>query len=184
MLNKYIYAALKAAWDAIVVNTAAILVDTTALQVDTTAILVDTNELILESQHDSELFPDDSNRKITFTAGGVADTFGAWAEVVVDVTGETFSSIFATQDGHISGLLIEDLSVKDKVFILEVAQGAAKIKVSSHRFLAGNVKFLAAVQFIRVRAPRITAGETIYYRMKCENAGATCEISFRYHFHV
>jgi len=47
-------------------------------------------ELLLEMQHDSELFPAGSGEKITFTAGGVADTFGAWAEVAVDGNGTTF----------------------------------------------------------------------------------------------
>ncbi len=176
MLNKYIYEALKLLWEAIVANTVAILADTTVIKGDT-------EDLILEAEHDSDLFPAESDEKITFTAGGVANTFGAWAEIAVDVTGETFSSIFATQDGHLSGLLVEDLSVKDKTYVLEVAHGATKEKITVHRFLAGNVKFLAAVQVIKIRAPGIPVGETIYYCMKCENAGATCEISFRYHFH-
>jgi len=169
MLNKYVLALLTALWEAIVANTVQLLLDTAVL--------------ILEAEHDSDLFPSDSDEVITFTAGGVANTFGAWAEIVVDVTGETFSSRFAAQPGHISGLLIEDLSVKDKRFVLETAYGDAKVPITVHRFLAGNVKFLAAVQVVRVRAPGMPAGETIYYRMMCENAGATCEVSFRYHYH-
>ena len=162
MLNKYIYAALKALWE---------------------AISSDTDILVLEAEHGSDLFPSDSDEVITFTAGGVANVFGAWAEIAVDVTGETFSSRFAAQSGHISGMLIEDLDTKDKRYVLEIAYGDAKVPITPHRFVAGEVKKLAAIQFTRIRAEGMPAGEKIYYRMKCETAGATCEVSFRYHYH-
>ena len=162
MLNKYIYAELKALWEAIVGNT---------------------DLLVLEAQHDSDLFPTESDEAITLTAGGVANTFGAWAEIAVDVTGETFSSRFAAQVGHISGFLIEDLSHKDKRYVVEIAHGDAKSGITKHRFVAGQVKLLAAIQSVRVRAQDMPAGEVIYYRMMSEQAGATCEISFRYHYH-
>ncbi|GAH81813.1 unnamed protein product, partial [marine sediment metagenome] len=35
----------------------------------------------------------------------------------------------------------------------------------------------------RIRAAHIPAGEEIYYQMMCEEAGATCEVSIRYHPH-
>ena len=154
---------------------------------DLTRILENTDELVLEMQHDSDLFPEGSDEVITCTAGGVANTFSDWVEIAVDGVGTTFSSVFDPRGGHISGLLIEDLSVKDKRYVLEVARtppgGTEKIKIITHRFLAGNVKFLAAVQSIRVRATQIPCDCTISYRMKCETAGATCEVSFRYHYH-
>jgi len=156
-----------------------------AIQTDVEAIQTDVDELILEMQHDSEIFPENTNRKVEFTAGAPANTWGAWAEVEDDtpVTPDTLSSKFATQVGHISGILIEDLSDKDKRYQLEVAHGDAKTRIMTHRFLSGEVKKLPAIQFMRIRAAQMPAGETIYYRLKCETAGATCEVSFRYHYH-
>jgi len=139
--------------------------------------------LVLEIRHESDLFPEDTDEAVTFTAGTPANTFGSWAEIAVDVTGETFSSKVATENGHISGLLVEDLDTKDKRYLLEIAYGDDKTSVLRHRFLSGEAKKLAAVQYMRVRAEDIPAGETVYYRMKCETAGATCEISLRYHTH-
>ncbi|GAH15694.1 unnamed protein product, partial [marine sediment metagenome] len=52
-----------------------------------------------------------------------------------------------------------------------------------HRFLSGDTKKLAAVNYMKIRADEIPAGETVYYHMKCETAGATCEVSLRYHTH-
>ncbi|MBA7701135.1 hypothetical protein ES703_109866 [subsurface metagenome] len=139
--------------------------------------------LYLDSQHDSAIFPEDTDESVTFTAGGDANTFGSWAEIEVDAIGTTFSSKVATENGHISGILIEDISVKDKHYLLEIAYGDDKTVVLRHRFIAWDVKKLDAVNYMRIRADDIPAGETVYYRMKCETAGASCEISLRYHTH-
>jgi len=143
------------------------------------------DELILEMSHDSEIFPDSTELVCTFTAGTPANTWGAWVEIVdnTPVTPITFSSKFAAEAGHLSGALIEDISHKDKRYEVCGAYGDAKVCIFDHRFVAGEVKKLAAIQAIRVRAPQIPAGETIYYRMRCEEPLATCEISFRYHLH-
>ena len=142
------------------------------------------DRLLLEIQHESPIFPEDSDDVITFTAGGVADTFGTWAEIAVDVSGTTFSSKIASVSAHISGILIEDLDTKDKRYLLEIAYGDDKTVVLRHRFVSGEAKKLAAIQFMKIRAEEIPSGETVYYRMKCETASATCEISLRYHFHT
>ena len=155
--------------------------DSLTLKMNT--LQVDMDTLILEGEHDSDLFPAASNETITLTAGAVANVFSAWVEIEVDVSGETFSSRFAALSGHISGALVEDLSVKDKRYVLETAYGDSKIGITKHRFVAGDVKNLIAIQYITVRAAGMPIGETIYYRMMCETADATCEISFRYHYH-
>ncbi len=120
---------------------------------------------------------------VTFTAGGTNNTFGVWAEIDVDGDGDTFTSKVTSVAQHISGILVEDLDTKDKRYWLEIAYGDDKTLVLRHRFLSGEVKKLEAVQFMRIRAEPIPAGETVYYRMKCETAGATCELSLRYHLH-
>lgn len=142
------------------------------------------DELILEIQHESPVFPEDTDEVVTFTAGGTNDTFGAWAEIAVDGNGTTFSSKIATENGHISGILIEDLDTRDKRYLVEIAYGDDKTVVLRHRFISGETKKLAAIQFARIRAEYIPAGETAYYRMKCETASATCEVSLRYHTHM
>jgi len=68
-------------------------------------------------------------------------------------------------------------------YMIEIAHGAAKTVCCRHRFISGDTKKLAAINFSAVRAHKLAAGETMYYRMKCETAGATCELSIRYHFH-
>jgi len=142
------------------------------------------DKLIEEFEHDSSIYPADTDEVVTFTAGGTVNTFGAWAEIDVDGDGDTFSSKVATTAQHLSGILIEDLDTDDKRYLLEIAYGADKTLVLRHRFISGETKKLAAIQFIRIRAAQIPAGETVYYRMKCETAGATCEISLRYHSHA
>lgn len=152
---------------------------------DIETIKGDVDILVLEAQHDSDIFPDSTERKVELTAGNPANTWSAWIELVDDtpVTPITFSSKCATKSTHISGLLVEDLSDSDKRYQMEIAYGDAKIGVLTHRFLSGETKKLPAIQFMLVRADHIPAGEKVYYRMKCEEAAATCEISLRYHCH-
>lgn len=142
------------------------------------------DELILEIQHDSEIFPDNTDRKVELAAGTPANTWSAWAEIQDDDTPPvTFSSKIICIV-HLSGLLIEDLSDKDKRYEMQIGYGDAKTHITSHRFLYGDVvKKLPSIQFIRVRTQHIPLGEKVYYRMRCEKAGATCEISLRYHCH-
>lgn len=153
---------------------------------DLTALQADIDALRIEMEHESDIFPDGTALKCELTAGSPANTWSSWAEIVDDTspTPITFSSLFASQAGHISGLLIEDLSHHDKRYELCVAYSDAKVCILLHRFLSGDTKKLAAVQFVRIRAESIPAGETVYYKMRCEEAAGTCEVSFRYHFHV
>lgn len=138
------------------------------------------DELELEAIHTSLLFPEDTNETVTFTAGGTNNIFGAWVEIV-DNNAVTLSSKVASKDGHISGLSIESANTNGKIYLLEIAYGVAKTVVIRHRFEtgAGAVKF----ESWRQKTLKILAGETVYYRMKCETASATATISLRYHFH-
>ena len=143
----------------------------------------DSLEFLGEAQtHVTSLFPVSSVNFVTFTAGNVNNTFGAWAEIVDDAANK-LSAAFTTSQGHITGMLLEDLSVKDKRFLFEIAYGDDKTIVLRHRFLAGEVKKLNAVLFMRIRSVIIPEAQLLYYRMMCETADATCEISFRYHTH-
>lgn len=138
--------------------------------------------ILTELIHKSYLFPEDSNETITFTAGAVANTFSDWAEIV-DNNAVTLSSKILNNDGHISSTPIESANTSDKVYVIKVAYGAAKIGVITHRFVSGETVFLPPVQQIRFRPDIIPKGETVYYRMKCETGGAVCTLIFRYHYH-
>lgn len=139
------------------------------------------HQLYTEAFHESHLFPEDTDESITFTAGGGNNTFGAWAEIV-DNNPVTFSSKFATDDGHISSIKLIDASVNDKVYIIELSYGADKKIVALYGFVSGTV-LLPPTQQVRIRSCVIPAGETVYYRMKCETGAATCRVLLRYHHH-
>ncbi len=67
----------------------------------------DSLEFLGEAQtHVTDLFPASSANYVTFTAGGVANTHGAWAEIVDDAANK-LSTAFATSPGHITGILLE-----------------------------------------------------------------------------
>ncbi|MBW2363560.1 MAG: hypothetical protein JRF25_00515 [Deltaproteobacteria bacterium] len=138
-------------------------------------------ELYDDTFHLSQYFPEDSDETVTFTAGGTNNTFGAWAEIV-DNNPVTFSSKMATCNGHVSTVLVENASIKDEVYIFEISYGASNTIVLRGRVLSATI-LLSTVQQDRRRALKILAGETIYYRMKCETAGATLRVSLRYHCH-
>ena len=131
------------------------------------------------SHHISHVFPHESERTLTFTADDEINKFGDWAEIK-DNTEVTFESKI-TSPAFIAALLIEKCSVREKVYMLEIAYGDAKTLVTCYRFIAGETVFLPAVQQIRVRSRVIPVGEKVYYRMKCETALATCQLHLRHY---
>jgi len=142
---------------------------------DTQRIL---NELDVEMQHLSQYFPEDTDETITFVAGGTANTFGTWAEIV-DNNAVTFSSKLAACTGHISGILIEDADTTDKRYLFEIAYGTPKVVVCRGRILSGTT-LQSTLQQGRRRSLDIPAGETVYYRLKCETLSAELE-SWKWH---
>jgi len=131
------------------------------------------------THHVSDIFPDDTNKTVLLTAGGVVDTFGAWAPVVDNLAAE-LSTVFAAQPGHICAILIEDASIKDERYELEVAYGAARVVVCRSRFMKVNIK-VDVNHKTMIRSIHVPAGETVYYRLKGETALSTVEVHFRYY---
>lgn len=131
------------------------------------------------THHVSDIFPDDTNKTVTLTAGGVANTFGAWAAVVDNLAAE-LSTVFAAANGHIASILIEDCSATDVRYELEVSYGAAKVVVARTRFMKEVNKTDVSHQ-TRIRSIHIPLGETVYYRLKCETADGTAQVHFRYY---
>lgn len=136
---------------------------------------------VREFGHRSLTFPEDTDETVTFVAGSPANTFSAWTEIV-DNNGVTLSSKLVNRNGHISATPIESIDKADRVFKFEIAYGAAKTVVSEYRFATGATTKLPTIQHIRVRPEDIPEGETVYYRMKCSEAGKSCTISLRYHY--
>lgn len=139
------------------------------------------NFLEEDASHESFLFPEDSNETVTMTAHASADTFGAWTEIV-DNNAITLSSKFALKCGHISSILAESASATDKVYIYEISYGATNIVIGRGRLMSGSVR-ISNTQQARFRGLGIPAGETVYYRIKCETGGANITASCRYHTH-
>jgi len=133
-----------------------------------------------EAFHENFIFPEDSNETVTFTAGGTVNTFGAWAEIV-DNNAVSLSSKLIS-GGHISSIISESADTKDKVYMLEISYGDAKKVITRSRMVSATNQINHTEQD-KMRNLEIPAGETIYYRVKCETASATATVHFRYHIH-
>ena len=131
--------------------------------------------LLLYNENETFLFPDNTARFVTLTAGGVANTFGAWAEIVDDAA-NPFTAVFAAQAGYVSEIMSYIFSVPNEMWIIEIARGAAHTVIGRQRVRSDWSYFL---NFMSARVP---AGETVYYRAMSESAGATCRASFRYFY--
>ena len=131
-----------------------------------------------EFAHTTYIFPEDTNETMTFIAAA-ANTWGAWTEIV-DNNGVTFSSKLAALSGHITVIVVETVSVNAQRYMIELAYGAAKTLISPIRLYSGAVP----KQDTRVHGVVIPAGEKVYYRAKCSQAGPqSCVGHLRYHFH-
>lgn len=149
----------------------------TNIQNDVTGL---NDEIDREFHHDSWVFPENSNETYIMSAGAVSNVFGAWAEMVNNVSAKLSDKCRSGYHLHISGVVLEDASVKDKIYIYEIAYGDGKTVVSRGRFMSGNTK-AGAVNPVKVRAEHIPFGELIYARLKCETANATLQGHIRYH---
>jgi len=145
------------------------------------AALIPLVELLYEEAfHENFIFPEDSNETVTFTAGGTVNTFGAWAEIVDNNSVSLSSKMVA--GGHISSIISESANTKDKVYMLEISYGAAKTVIARARMISATNQ-ISHTEQDKMRNLAFPAGETIYYRVKCETASATVTVHFRYHIH-
>ena len=166
------------------------LTQTTINQIDTTNTNVVnnqttvnglTNEVDREFHHETVLFPEGSNETYIMSAGSTNNVFGDWAEVADNVLNKLSDKCEGEFNLHITGLVLEDASVKDKIYVCEIAYGDNKTMVSRGRFMAGNAKE-GVTQAVKVKAEHIPCSELIYTRLKCETASATLQVHIRYHF--
>lgn len=139
------------------------------------------HSVYLSVSNETFIFPEETNVKVTLTAGGVANTFGNWVEIV-DSNAVSLSSKFTTQAGHLAEINTEDYSITHKRYMIEIAYGDTKEVIARTRVKAEQLGATPFVYYLELRSKEIPAGETIYYRMKAETAGATLECSFRYYY--
>ena len=143
--------------------------------------IIDEHLLTVE-MHDTQIFPAATNLTCTLTAHADANTWSAWAEIV-DSGATALTTAFASHDGHIAALVIEDCSEASKHYMFEISYGASKIHVGAWRIIS-ETNNLPVAQSPRCRGVEIPAGETIYYRAMCETAaGKTATAHIRYFLH-
>ena len=166
------YASLDAKVDALKVSADAAVVNAEVAALAAQGTL---NTLLLHTENEVFLYPDTASATCTLTAGAGVDTWGAWAELVDDGA-VTLSSKFAADSGYLQQMMTHNYSIADKIFIIEISYGAAKTVV-------GRAKVRSDWMYVSdLNSVVIPAGETIYYRMQSETAGATLLADFRYYF--
>jgi len=129
--------------------------------------------------HVSAIFPEDTDETVTVTAGDADHKWSDWAELV-DNTPVALSTKFADDPGYIVSVLVEECNTKDVRYLLELAYGDDYTVIGRSRFMKAEQKANVGHQ-TRIRSIEIPAGETIYYRLKCETASKTAEIQVRYY---
>jgi membrane-associated protease RseP (regulator of RpoE activity) len=123
------------------------------------------------------VFPESTSATFTMASGGIINTFGAWTEIT-DNAATTLSASFATDTGYLSELTPFDYSASNKSYLVEIAYGASYTNVARLRWFARADELVV----LPVYSAKIPAGETVYYRMMCETAGATCRAGLRYFY--
>lgn len=119
-------------------------------------------------------FPASSNITVTLTSGNT-NTWGSWNEII-DSTSVTLTSKFATGAGYISDLSIFETSAVDKIYLIELAYGAAKTTL-------GRTSFHTSDKEAMIKSRKVSVGEIVYARVMCSGAnGATCKVGFRYFY--
>lgn len=132
--------------------------------------------------HTSFVYPEGTDQIVTFTAGDVANEFGDWVEIDVDGNGALFSDYLEENNCVITALIIETVSRDADRYFIEVGyfDGEDMHRVFGQRWM-GRCEYQQAV---RLNPSVIPKGSTVWYRMKCEVAEATCEVALRWHNHI
>lgn len=137
----------------------------------------DIDTLANDAHHETLIFPTLVTQTATFTAGATG-VFGDWAEIT-DSDANALSDSF-TSDGYIASFMVEDASVKDKIYLIEFAYGATPTIVGRLRIQSGDNKKDTTSQPC-MRMLKITSGATVYYRLACEDGAATLNGHIRYY---
>ena len=113
--------------------------------------------------HDCIIFPVTTALTVTLTSHANPHVWSAWAEIA-DSGATTFSSMI-TSDTHITGIGIENASVADETWMIEISYGAARTVVARARFVTQQIGSLELVEVFKIHSEHILSGETVYYRL-------------------
>ena len=130
--------------------------------------------------HGTQIFPESTAQTLTVAGNVAANVWSAWVEMVDAPGGTTFTSMI-TGDAHLTAVNIEDTSVANNIWMLEIAYGAAKTCIARIRFISASLGNLPAVTGVRVRSCHIPTGEVIYARLMCSAGGEDCKLHLRYY---
>ena len=135
------------------------------------------------STHETLIFPAVTNLTCTLTAHANANEYSAYTEVA-DSAATKLSSVFSACDGHVTGMITEDASEDDTVYMVELSYGASHTIISTWRLVSGTNKVSSTGQS-SARGAHIPLGETVYARVMCATAAAkTLTVHFRYFCHA
>ena len=146
-------------------------------------IEANTDDILTEMIHVSAVFPADTDETVTLTAHANANTWSAYTELA-DNDGVKLSTILGTSRGHLSDLVIENASVVDKAYMIEISYGDDHTVIATVRIISGSLVLLPPIQQMRIRSNHIPASTEIYYRCKCETGAGTMQVHLRYHAHA
>jgi hypothetical protein len=134
-----------------------------------------------DAHHETKIWPTLVNLVATMTASTAANLFSDWA-TLGDLSGNDFSTCFTSAPGYIASVVIEDASVKDKVYMFEIGYGSATnpTTVARSRVVAGDNQVGNTSQDC-MRTQQITQGATVYYRLACETQDSTLDYHIRYY---
>lgn len=129
--------------------------------------------------HETFIFPATTGLTCTMAAHATEHVWSEWAEIA-DSGATKLTAAFASKDGHIAGLIVEDCSEASQHYMFKIAYGGDKVVVGMWRILSESNK-LPIGQSPRCRGIHVPAGETIYYSAMCETAGGkTATVHIRY----
>lgn len=134
--------------------------------------------LLLHNENEVFLWPESVTATATLTAGASSDNFSAWTELI-DSSANSLSANFTTKDGYLVEIMTHDYSVNatDRMFSIELAYGNVT------KTVIGRIKVRSDWTYVlALRSVVIPQGQTIYYRMKSEIAGADLKADFRYYY--
>lgn len=124
------------------------------------------------------LFPEETTHTCVLTCGDGIDTWtAAWTEITEAPGGTTLTQKFATKAGYITDIMLYGFLTANIMYMIELGYGATPIVIGRAR------TYDDWTYHIPLWSARIPAGQTIYYRAKCEIAGPQhLHASFRYHY--
>ena len=147
-------------------------------------VAINSEHLVFVSMHRTLIFPESTANSCVISTNATANTWSDWVEIADDQgSPETLTSKFAANRGHLSALCVEQASINDATYMVEIAYGAAKECISAYRLFVAD-KTDNILQVLRFRGCEIPAGEAIYVRAMCSVTDTpTLTVHFRYFLH-